>query len=72
MVQIEFILVDCQWGEWNAWDSSQCLAPCAGKTETRSRIKKQELQDGGQDCSGSDTEERQCNIQDCKGRQCVL
>ena len=63
-----FVLVACQWDEWNEWDSSQCSTPCAGKKETRNRIKKTF---NGQDCSGADTEERQCSVQDCKGKQSV-
>ena len=63
------VLVACQWDEWNEWDSSQCAAPCAGKKETRNRIKKTF---NGQDCSGDDKEERQCSVQDCKGKQGVL
>ena len=59
-----FISVDCQWEEWNEWDSSQCSAPCGGKREGRIRIKQAF---DGQDCSGDDTEERQCDVQDCQG-----
>ena len=55
--------MNCDWSQWGAW--SECDATSGTCQKSRKRTKIQEAKNGGQVCSGSDTEQSSCNEGDC-------
>ena len=54
--------MDCQWGQWTAWES--CTKTCGGGTQTAKREVRKEAKDGG-NCPGSSTRNQPCNTNGC-------
>ena len=48
------------WGSWSEW--TQCSMTCNGGSQSRNRTCI-----GGNDCTGTNIETRDCNIQNCTG-----
>ena len=65
-VTIKFILVDCDWAEWTT--GTECTVSCGTGTRTKTRTKNVEEQHGGA-CTGADTEQEDCNTQECPSMQ---
>ena len=65
-VKIKFILVDCDWAEWTT--GTECTVSCGTGTRTKTRTKNVEEQHGGA-CTGADTEQEDCNTQECPSMQ---
>ena len=61
-----FFLVDCQWNEWNSWES--CSVSCGGSIQARTRSKKFEKQFGGLECEGEPTESQTCGCYPCPSK----
>ena len=59
--------VNCQWAEWEAWQT--CSHTCGDGSQSRTRTKEQQAQHGGSDCEGSDTESQACNIKSCPSKK---
>ena len=60
---IEF-LVHCEWGEWTI---SECDKTCGGGIRTKTRVKKIEARNGGNQCNGPTTIDDICNSNECPG-----
>ena len=58
-----FTVVNCEWAEWEEWQS--CNPSCGDGTQTRTRTKAETAQHGGTDCDGSDTDTQDCNAKPC-------
>ena len=57
--------VSGSWGSWIKW--SQCSQSCGGGTETRWRLCDSPAPaQGGTDCQGDDSQQRQCNTHQCR------
>lgn len=54
---------DCEWDLYGDW--SECDKPCGGGTEFRERVVKSEAKYGGENCTGEEREEKQCNVHNC-------
>ena len=65
-IQLFFFLVDCQWNEWNPWES--CPVSCGGSIQARTRSKKFEKQFGGLECEGESTEAQTCGCYPCPSK----
>ena len=65
-------LVDGRWSRWSSYTS--CTSSCGGGTQTRTRECNSPAPAlGGKTCTGSKSETRQCNTNDCAGkRSCVV
>ena len=57
--------VNCQWASWGSWQS--CSRSCGGGTQKRYRTKSVVAQNGGNECSGSNTDTQSCNTNNCPG-----
>ena len=57
---------DCVWATWSPWSS--CSSSCGKGFKTRSRIKSQEAEFGGNDCPGSPYSGKHCGIAKCPGK----
>eukprot|EP01128_Nolandella_sp_AFSM9_P004201 TRINITY_DN1848_c0_g1_i1.p1 TRINITY_DN1848_c0_g1~~TRINITY_DN1848_c0_g1_i1.p1 ORF type:complete len:516 (+),score=77.39 TRINITY_DN1848_c0_g1_i1:195-1742(+) len=55
--------VDCLWGPWSGY--SQCSASCGGGSQTRTRSIQTPNANGGAACTGSSSENRDCNTTPC-------
>ena len=55
-------IVDCQWGNWI---HGECSKTCGGGVQTNHREKITEELFGGDPCQGEETEEMECNVQEC-------
>lgn len=56
--------VDCNWGEWMAWQT--CSVSCGGGSQTRVRFPNNPVANyGGDDCVGDDEECQDCNLGAC-------
>ena len=52
------------WGSWADW--SECSQSCGGGTETRRRLCDSPAPaQGGRDCGGDDSQQRECNTKTC-------
>ena len=59
--------VNGNWGVWSEYDI--CTKTCGGGKQTRRRAcDNPSPQNGGEKCSGEAEEQRDCNMQPCKGR----
>lgn len=56
--------VDCQYSFWAPW--SECSAECGGGTRTRIREVSSFAEFGGRPCTGSQSEDKECNKQECE------
>ncbi|XP_056407686.1 SCO-spondin-like [Hyla sarda] len=55
--------VDCQWSQWSAW--SVCSVTCGSGVQTSQRQQiRQRLYDG-EECTGTPTRQRMCELPDC-------
>ena len=59
------ILVDCKWDDYGEWSS--CDKACGGGKQTRTRTKRREKAQNGDECTGPATETRDCNTAACLG-----
>ena len=59
------LLVDCIWGEWEAWES--CSQSCESGTRQRSRSYAQMAMHDGKNCTGQATDAQFCYTGPCKG-----
>ncbi|MDR3519370.1 MAG: CARDB domain-containing protein [Candidatus Pacebacteria bacterium] len=58
------VYVNGGWSGWSGWGT--CSMSCGGGTQTATRTCTHPApQNGGQGCSGSDTESQSCNVQAC-------
>ena len=57
--------VNCVWGAYGAWTS--CSKTCNGGEKSRSRQVSTPASNGGQPCTGKDTETNDCNVTPCPG-----
>ena len=57
-------LVDGYWSEWGDW--ATCPVTCGGGVHARERFCTPP-QYGGQECTGSNSEDSDCNTQECPG-----
>ena len=65
---IYMFLVDGQWGRFSSW--STCSRTCGGGTRTRQReCNNPPPSNGGLDCVGDATRERNCNTNACPGER---
>lgn len=55
--------VNCKWDGWAAW--STCTKTCGGGLRVRARVKLQDAQFGGEDCSGNASEQGDCSSNLC-------
>ena len=63
--------VNCVWSDWaNSW--SGCSKSCGGGIRTTSRKKLTEAYNGGENCTGSEIKEEECNPNKCPGTCNVL
>ena len=62
---LRIILVDCEWDDFGEWTS--CSKTCGGGQQSRSRAIKVEAENGGKECTGSVTDTKLCNTQECIG-----
>lgn len=60
------ILVDGEWNSWEPWED--CSVSCGGGISVRERICHQPLH-GGSNCTGTNTETKECNTQECPGKR---
>eukprot|EP00933_Yihiella_yeosuensis_P068717 TRINITY_DN7467_c0_g1_i1.p1 TRINITY_DN7467_c0_g1~~TRINITY_DN7467_c0_g1_i1.p1 ORF type:complete len:318 (+),score=44.30 TRINITY_DN7467_c0_g1_i1:483-1436(+) len=60
---ISLCKVDCVWEDWLPW--GPCSATCEQGTQTRTRSRWVEAQQGGNDCSGPSKEVKQCLMPAC-------
>ena len=59
-------VVNCVWSDWaNSW--SGCSKSCGGGIRTTSRKKLTEAYNGGENCTGSEIKEEECNPNKCPG-----
>ena len=63
MSTIKF-LVHCEWGEWTI---RECDKTCGGGIRTKTRVKKIEARNGGNQCDGPTTIDDICNSNECPG-----
>ena len=61
-----FHSVDCQWGDWI---QGECSESCGGGVQTNNREKLTIELFGGEPCQGEATEEKECNVHEC--RKCM-
>ena len=54
---------ECAWGPWSDWQS--CSKNCGGGKKLRNRNMLKEAENGGS-CSGSSSQEADCNTQQCR------
>ena len=59
-------LVDCVWAEWTT--GTECTVSCGTGSRTKTRTKTVEEQHGGA-CTGAETEQEDCNTQECPSMQ---
>ena len=59
------ILVDCKWDNYGEWSS--CSKTCGGGKQTRTRTKIRDKAQGGEECTGTNTDARDCNTEACPG-----
>ena len=57
-------IVHCQWSEWT---NGTCTKSCGSGSRTNVRTKKVAAANGGDECVGSSTAEKNCNTQNCPG-----
>jgi len=55
--------VPCLWADWGEW--SNCTKTCGGGMHVRARVKLQEAQYGGQNCTGEPSEQTSCASDPC-------
>ena len=55
--------------EWDDWVLGECSKSCGGGTLTQTRQVKVESQHGGEECTGADTLEVSCNVDECPGNK---
>lgn len=60
----QFVLVNCQWGTWNSWNS--CSKTCGGGDKTTTRGKTVNEAHGGT-CTGQSSKTESCNANSCPG-----
>ena len=58
-------LVDCKWGDWEAWES--CSESCGTGMKQRSRYFTQMAMHDGNNCTGQSTESQMCYNGPCHG-----
>ena len=54
--------------EWNDWVLGECSKSCGGGLLTQTRQVKVGAEYGGKECSGVDTLEVSCNVDECPGK----
>ena len=60
-------VVDGQWSDWSDWGS--CSVTCDGGIQNRTRACNNPLpSNGGNPCSGNETETQSCNAGACPGK----
>ena len=59
------VTADCEWKEWGRWTA--CSKPCGGGQKTRKRTVKTPARNGGEECSGTPSDEQGCNTDACPG-----
>ena len=59
-------LVHCEWEEFGEWSS--CSQTCGRGEQSRIRSTKTEAENGGNPCTGDETETQPCNTDSCPGR----
>ena len=57
-------LVHCVWAEW---DLGRCSHDCGGGVLTKRRARKQDAQNGGEECQGEQSITESCNDFECPG-----
>ena len=63
-------IVDGEWGDWSAW--SNCSASCGDGIQNRTRSCDNPAPfNGGNPCSGNETETQSCNDGVCPGTNTV-
>ena len=62
--------VDCSWDMWGTWSS--CTVTCGGGSQTSKRTEAQQVQNGGQSCTGESTRQRNCNEEGCSGKESMF
>ena len=63
-------LVDCKWGEWEAWES--CSATCGIGMRQRSRYFDEMAMHGGKNCTGESTDAQMCSAGPCQSNAHIL
>ena len=61
-----FVIVDCAWGDWSAWDTCHKTCNYWG-TKGRNRTIIQAALNGGNECIGEETESDLCDSNTCPG-----
>ncbi|XP_072010680.1 SCO-spondin-like isoform X3 [Engystomops pustulosus] len=55
--------VDCEWSQWSAWSS--CSVSCGSGVQTAQRQQIRLRMYNGEECAGSATRQRTCDLPDC-------
>lgn len=58
-------IVDGYWDPWSGWED--CDVSCGGGIQYRNRTCVEPLY-GGANCTGNDTDDQECNTQNCPGQ----
>ena len=66
---LQILVINCVWGDWGRYTS--CSKSCGGGTQTRTRVKTTEEQNGGS-CAGGTLEVNDCNTDSCPGMPRLL
>ena len=59
------LLVDCVWRDWSLW--STCSHSCGQGNQARNRTTLIDALYGGENCTGSTKDTKQCNVKPCPG-----
>ena len=62
-------IVDCAWDAWIQWES--CSKSCGGGNQERTRSIDIPPANGGYNCTGINTESRDCNTHNCPGKDLI-
>ena len=67
---LDLVAIDCVWNDYSEWTS--CSKDCGGGMRSRTRTIKVSASNGGNDCSGPETEEEPCNTNKCAGTKLMI
>ena len=63
---LRILIVDCEWAEWEDWET--CSVTCGDGTKSRTRTKAHEAQHGGTECPDSNSGSEACNLGPCPSK----